>query len=285
MKHKPYSNRFSNLAKNVVTIGFNIGFTLGFSLVAGCTTTEVSAPKTFAAENPLADSVLERDALARLDDMGPSGTAMKNNAVQRKAFIEDLRRTRALAADAAKSGMDQDPLFTQRLAAQREHILASMYVESFLKKNTNEAALRKYFENNRTAFTKHQRRAFHIVTREESAARAAISALQEPNADLQILVKEFSPSAPEGAKSGDLGTFERGQMLKPIEDAVFSTKVGQVFPTPVKTDFGWHAILVTSEIPPKDVKFEEVRTEVEKRYRADLHREFVSKASTPGSAF
>ena len=88
---------------------------LSFALTA-CATT---APKPPAVENPLSEAVIERDALARLDDMGPQGIAMKNNANQRKAFIEDLRRTRTLAADAMKSGVDQNPLFIQRLTAQR----------------------------------------------------------------------------------------------------------------------------------------------------------------------
>ncbi len=255
----------------------NVFFVL-FSLTS-CTTT---APKIASLENPLSDEAIERDALARLDDMGPQGISMKNNANQRRAFMEDLRRTRSLAADAIKSGVEKNPLFIQRLDAQREHILASMYVESYLKEKTNEATLRKYFQNHRAEFAKHQRSAFHIVTREEPAARAAISAMREPNANLEILVKEFSPSAPEGAKSGDLGTFTKGQMLKPLEDVIFSTNIGQVYDQPVKTEFGWHAVLVTGEVPPKNVTFEEIRDEVEQRYRSDLHREVVNKASAAG---
>ena len=255
------------------------------TLLGACVTAETGKSPAVTASvaasapaDPLSADVVERDALARLDDMGPQGIAMKNNANQRKAFIEDLRRTRALATEAVKAGVDQDPVFTQRLEAQREHILATMYVDSVLKSKTTEAALRKYFKNNRAAFAKHQRSAFHIVTREESAARAAIAALQEPGANLETLVQEFGPSAPEGAKSGDLGTFSRGQMLKPLEEAVFSTNVGQVYPEPVKTEFGWHAILVTGDIPPKPVKFEDVRDEVAQKYRSEIHQEIVAKS-------
>ncbi|NBQ54214.1 MAG: hypothetical protein EBU49_11630, partial [Proteobacteria bacterium] len=76
--------------------------------------------------------------------------------------------------------------------------------------------------------------------------------------------------------------FTKGQMLKPLEDAIFSTNIGQVYGQPVKTEFGWHAVLVTGEVPPKTVTFEEIRDEVEQRYRSDLHREVVSKASAAG---
>lgn len=254
--------------------------------MAACVTTESDPVAGREASHASPDSLelmspeaIERDAMARLDDMGPQGLAMKNNANQRKAFMEDLQRTRSLATQAVRAGIDKDPLFQQRLDAQREHILATMYVDSVMKSKVNESALRKYFKNNQAAFTKHQRSAFHIVTREEAAARAAIAALQEPGVDLNTLVQEFSPSAPEGAKSGDLGTFSRGQMLRPLEDAVFTTSVGKVHPEPVKTSFGWHAILVTGEIPPKPVKFEDVREEVEQKYRAELHQQIVSKSS------
>jgi peptidyl-prolyl cis-trans isomerase C len=173
------------------------------------------------AEDPLAPEVVERDAMARLADMGPQGMAIRNNANQRAAFIEDLKRTRSLAREALKEGVDRDPVFAQRLEAQREHILATMFVDKYMQSKINDAALRRYFQRNRSAFNNHQRRAFHIVTREEPAARAAIDALREPGADLEELAQEFSPSAPEGAKSGDLGMFKRGQMLKPSKRPPF----------------------------------------------------------------
>ena len=48
------------------------------------------------------------------------------------------------------------------------------------------------------------------------------------------------PSAQGG---GALGTFGRGQMVKPLENAAFNLAVGQVS-EPVKTQFGWHLIKV-----------------------------------------
>jgi parvulin-like peptidyl-prolyl isomerase len=245
---------------------------LGF---AGCTTSEKTVT---IQEDTLSESAIEREANARLDDMGVPGQAIKNNANQRMAFVEDLRRTRALAAEAVAAGVADSPIFKQRLEAQRESILAGMYLETRMNTLVNDAALRKYFEQNKSRFNKEQRSAFHIVTKTEVAAKAAVTALQEPGADKDMLAKEFAPSAPEGAKSGSLGTFMRGQMLKPLEDAVFSTPVGQVWPEPVQTSHGWHAILVTGEVPGKPVRFEEVRAEVEQAMKSDLHTKLVHDA-------
>jgi parvulin-like peptidyl-prolyl isomerase len=251
-----------------------ISTTLGIALSACASTAKDST----SSENLLSDAVLERDAHARLDDLGVQGAAIRNNANQRAAFIEDLRRTRALAAQAVADGLDATPQFKQRLESQRENILAGLYLEKQFALHANEAAQRAFFEKNRERFSRPQRSAFHIVTKSEASARAAIDALRKPRAKRTEILKAFAPSTPDGVSSGNLGTFTRGQMLKPIDDVVFSTPVGEVHPNPVRTVHGWHAIEVTSEIVPKLVTFEDVRAEVENDLKSELHRRIVQDA-------
>lgn len=257
------------------------------TLVSCAHASNTSMPPTASANQPEAvmtnseDEVLLADAIARLNDMGPQGKAIKKNANQRAAFIQDMKRTRRLAHAAEKAGIDKDPRFIQRLAAQREHILAVMYTDRYLDKKTTDAALKRYFEKNKDIFSGEERRAYHIVTKLETTARAAIAAMNEPESNLEILKKEFAPSAPDGTSSGDLGFFARGQMVQAIEDAAFKTAPGNVFPDPVKTDFGWHAIKVTGLKPAKITSFEAARDEVAKRFRAEQHAELIKSLDRP----
>jgi len=46
---------------------------------------------------------------------------------------------------------------------------------------------------------------------------------------------------PSGARGGDLGDFESGQMVKPFEDGVLALEVGGIS-EPVQTQFGYHLI-------------------------------------------
>jgi parvulin-like peptidyl-prolyl isomerase len=247
------------------------------------TVDETVAGTTLASDAATDENqIILSEAMARLDDMGPQGQAIKNNANQRAAFVQDMTRTRRLAKAAEKAGLDKDPRFRQRLAAQREHILAVMFTDRYLDKKMTESALKKFYSQNRDLFTGEERRAFHIVTTTETTAKAAIAAMQEANANLEILKKEFAASAPAGTTSGDLGFFARGQMLKGIEEAAFATEPGTVHPVPVQSEFGWHAIKVTASKPAKVSRFEDARDEVVKRYRAMLHTNLIRNLDHAG---
>ena len=52
-------------------------------------------------------------------------------------------------------------------------------------------------------------------------------------------------SCPSSAKGGDLGSFGPGQMVPEFDQVVFSAEVNQV-QGPVKTQFGYHLLEVTS---------------------------------------
>ncbi len=66
----------------------------------------------------------------------------------------------------------------------------------------------------------------------------------EDGADFADIAKDHS-KCPSGAQGGSLGEFTPGQMVKEFDDVVFSEEVGKVH-GPVKTDFGYHLIEITS---------------------------------------
>lgn len=62
--------------------------------------------------------------------------------------------------------------------------------------------------------------------------------------DFAALASEHS-SCPSGKAGGDLGSFGPGMMVKEFDEVVFNEAVGEVH-GPVKTQFGYHLLEVTS---------------------------------------
>jgi peptidyl-prolyl cis-trans isomerase C len=66
----------------------------------------------------------------------------------------------------------------------------------------------------------------------------------EQGADFAAVAKENS-SCPSSAQGGDLGEFGAGMMVPEFDEVVFSAAVNTV-QGPVKTQFGYHLLEVTS---------------------------------------
>ena len=73
----------------------------------------------------------------------------------------------------------------------------------------------------------------------EKLCKELVAKIQE-GADFAELAKQHS-TCPSNAQGGDLGPFAKGRMVKPFEDAVQQSKVGDVV-GPVETRFGYHVI-------------------------------------------
>jgi peptidyl-prolyl cis-trans isomerase C len=86
-------------------------------------------------------------------------------------------------------------------------------------------------------------RARHILVSTENACNDLKTKI-EGGADFAALAKEHS-SCPSGKQGGDLGEFGPGQMVPEFDTVVFNEEVGKVH-GPVKTQFGYHLLEITS---------------------------------------
>ncbi len=86
-------------------------------------------------------------------------------------------------------------------------------------------------------------RARHILVSTEENCNALKTQI-EGGADFAELAREHS-SCPSGKQGGDLGEFGPGQMVKEFDAVVFHEELGKVH-GPVKTQFGYHQLEITS---------------------------------------
>jgi peptidyl-prolyl cis-trans isomerase C len=85
-------------------------------------------------------------------------------------------------------------------------------------------------------------RASHILVKTENEANNILNKIKT-GSDFAELAKAHS-DCPSARKGGDLGYFSKGQMVKEFENTAFTLQRGQVS-DPVKTQFGYHIIMVT----------------------------------------
>ncbi|HSW01217.1 MAG TPA: peptidylprolyl isomerase [Sedimentisphaerales bacterium] len=139
-----------------------------------------------------------------------------------------------------------------------------------------EASVREYYDRNPDEFQVPETvRAGHILISMEStdpnsepnavkakAREKAEGLLKEvrEGGDFAALAKQHS-ACPSSAQGGDLGTFGRGQMVPPFEEAAFRLKAGEVSDV-VETQFGYHIIKVAAHQDPNTVSFEQAKDQI-----------------------
>ncbi|MBU3980427.1 MAG: peptidylprolyl isomerase, partial [Proteobacteria bacterium] len=110
----------------------------------------------------------------------------------------------------------------------------------------------------------------------KSEATKKIKAIQlklKKGEDFAALAKEFS-ECPSKNNGGDLGYFQRGQMVKSFEDVAFALKTEEVSDI-VETQFGYHIIKVVDKTPEKTTAYENVKEDLAQHLKQEKTKEEV----------
>jgi foldase protein PrsA len=138
---------------------------------------------------------------------------------------------------------------------------------------TDEEA-KAYYQEHRSDFVQQEeRKTSHILISpfpsaddSSSASQADWDAAQaeaekvrgeiQNGADFANVAKKYSDDATTKESGGALGLITKGQMVPAFEEAVFSLKKGELS-EPVKTQYGYHLILVKDIVPEEQLSYDE----------------------------
>jgi len=209
----------------------------------------------------------QRDVAVAAIDPAPFAKDVKVDDAQVKAFYE------------------QNPMaFQSPEEAKIEYVILTQEALIGQVKVDPEDVRRQYETNISQYSTKEQRRASHILIAVKPDAKDAEKAEAKKKAEALLaqvkanpakfadIAKANSQDPGSAQQGGDLGTFARGSMVKPFEDAVFAAKPGDIV-GPVQSDFGYHIIKLTGITPERIQPLEEVRAQIE----ADMKRQKASQ--------
>jgi peptidyl-prolyl cis-trans isomerase C len=197
----------------------------------------------------------------------------------KKQFAEDYLRMKMLAAEGMKSGLDKDPEVVAQLALMKENLVAQAQLTRIEKGITvSDEELKKKYDETKSQYEQVKARHILIAFKGSPAAQEGKPELTEEQAkakaeelhkkivagaSFEELAKAESDDVGSGSRGGDLGAFNRGQMVPEFEKAAFEAKVGEVTPV-VRTQFGYHIIKVDEH---NSTPFEQVKPTLEKSER------------------
>jgi peptidyl-prolyl cis-trans isomerase C len=177
-------------------------------------------------------------------------------------LLDQLIDARALLIQAQRTGLDKDPDVQRSMQAASDHALESALLGKVVRPQvTDEAVKARYDQDVAGKAGEPEVHARHILVPDEATAKKIIAELKK-GGDFAALSKQYSKDPGAAQQGGDLGFFKKGDMVPEFSAVAFSLKDGEVSPTPVKTQFGWHVIQVIEHRTSQPPSFEQQRDEL-----------------------
>ncbi len=156
--------------------------------------------------------------------------------------------------------------FTREEAMKQMKVDAAQ-LKAFLEDKTKEPQINAYYAQNNVKYNQPEKVcARHILKRVMPGVDAATPPKEfldwKPTAaNFAQLAAKHSEDPGSKTKGGDLDCFPRGVMDKAFEDTAFQLAPGKVS-VPVKSQFGWHYILVSRKVAPVVKPLDTVKAEI-----------------------
>ena len=158
------------------------------------------------------------------------------------------------AAHAAK--VEETPEYQRQLATAKEDLARKFYLEKQVEEKANDAAVKEAYKKYTSKFESEKEiKAKHILVESEGKAKEVIKKLNKGE-DFVKLAKEYSKD------EVDLGYFTQGMMVPEFSKAAFAMNKGEFSKKPVKSQFGYHVILVEDIRASKPMEFKQVEAQL-----------------------
>jgi peptidyl-prolyl cis-trans isomerase C len=176
----------------------------------------------------------------------------------KKAVREELIRRELLIQEAKKAGLDKKPEVAAQAEAARQAFFVRAYVQDYVKKNPiSDAQLKTQYEAIKTQLGTTEYKTRHILVKNEDDAKAIIANLKKGAKFEELAKQSIDPGSKDNG--GDLGWASAGNFVKPFSDGLTSLSKGKYTEIPVKTEFGYHVILLEDSRPLSVPPFEEIK--------------------------
>lgn len=227
----------------------------------------------------LASDPALRDAeMARLRQIGSGADWLMRTSLQRYAANPKDREIGFVLQKAIAASSTNCPYWDDKLLKQAQELSAK--IQPLTPKATaattatgqaaiSEQILRRtydYYKNSKA--NQKEYRTFHLLVKSEDAAKAALAQIAA-GASFESVARKITLDPGSKDKGGDLDWGLPEYYTGNFAAAMREMKAPGLYPRPVKTEFGWHLIMIKDIRPALIPTFEEMRPELEKALRKE----------------
>lgn len=216
---------------------------------------------------------------------------MKLDGVSARAALDALIDEELLIEEAQRAGLSEDPEAMRSVDRMMVRALLRDLERENMPEGVSRQQVRADFERNREQFQVLERRgSWHVLVRADTVqARELAAAILAEARQADDPKEVFERYAAGAADALDLPVVVeelppitiKAEIEKPYKDALFAVKAPGPVKDPVRTSYGWHAIVVT-EIEPGQVRTladveDEIRDRLSRKQRFEKLVEVVNR--------
>ena len=191
-----------------------------------------------------------------------------DNAELRNAVREELIRRELLVQEAQKAGIDKKSDVIAQINAMRQSVLIRSFLQDYAKKHpVSDAQLKSLYETIKSQMSGTEYKARHVLVKDEAEAKAIIEKLKKGEKFADLAKQSIDTGTKDNG--GELGWATPANFVKPFADALTSLSKGKFTETPVKTDFGYHVILLEDSRPQTIPSFDELKPRLQQQAQAE----------------
>lgn len=193
-----------------------------------------------------------------------------------KAIKEELVRREILAQEARKKGLDKKPEVSGQIELTRQAVLIRAFVTDYIKTHpVSEDKLKKDYETIKANQGNTEYKARHVLVEKEDDAKAIIARLDKGEKFADLAKQSKDPGSKDNG--GELNWASPAGYVKPFSEAMIKLKKGEYTKAPVKTDFGYHVIMLEDTRPLTPPAFDQVKPQLQQRAQQQQVEQLVKK--------
>jgi peptidyl-prolyl cis-trans isomerase C len=199
---------------------------------------------------------------------------VRDEVVLREMFMQE----------AEKRGLASSPEYKAQMELARQSIMIRELFNDYNKKNpVTDAEIQAEYDKFKAQSSGTEYHARHILVEKEDEAKALITQIKG-GAKFDELAKKSSKDPGSGQNGGDLDWANANSYVPEFSQALQALKKGEMTQTPVKTQFGYHIIMLEDTREAQFPSLEEVKPRIQQglsqQRLAKFRDDIKSKAKT-----